>query len=116
MMREGGVLDELMVEAIRRIRGALSALSPFLASLSTLTYLPSHLDSATGRWRVIALTNNYARTDLAVLRSHERLPQQYAHLNVSDELERLGWTEGAVPPRLRAMFDDFCDSSELGTR
>jgi hypothetical protein len=32
------------------------------------------------------------------------------------ELEFLGLTEGATPPMLRDMFDDFCDSSALGMR
>jgi len=33
------------------------------------------------------------------------------------EVEYLGWGNGGpAPPHLRALFDDFCDSSELGMR
>ncbi|KAJ3551147.1 hypothetical protein NM688_g4892 [Phlebia brevispora] len=91
MMRESATYDELMVEAIRRIRAA-------------------------GRWRVIALTNNFTKTDAAALSQDKPLPARYASLNVDEELAWLGWQDGAVSPRLRAMFDDFCDSSELGVR
>ena len=110
MMREGAVYDELVVEAIHRIRG-VSRLAILDPSVSTeRTY------SATRRWRVIALTNNFSKTDLAVLGHGEPLPARYASLNVNEELEWLGWKDGAVPPQLRALFDDFCDSSELGMR
>lgn len=72
--------------------------------------------TATGRWRVIALTNNFAKTDLAALGQDQPLPAKYANLKIEEELAWLGWQDGAVPPKLRAMFDDFCDSSELGMR
>ena len=32
------------------------------------------------------------------------------------ELEFLGWKDGVTPPELRALFDDFCDSSTTGMR
>jgi len=35
---------------------------------------------------------------------------------VAAELEYLGWQGGATPAHLRALFDDFCDSSALGMR
>jgi hypothetical protein len=56
--------------------------------------------TAAGQHRVIALTNNYSATQ-------DVEPA---------ELEYLGWKEGATPPALRALFDDFCDSSTLGMR
>ncbi|KAJ3966086.1 HAD-like domain-containing protein [Lentinula raphanica] len=55
-----------------------------------------------GKHKVIALTNNFSRT------STTPIPPS--------ELEFLGWTDGATPKKLRAMFDDFCDSSTLGAR
>jgi len=88
MMRESGFYDERIVEAIRRIRAA-------------------------GKWRVIALTNNFSKTDASII--GDSLPP-YASFNVQEELKFLGWEEGATPPRLRAMFDDFIDSSAFGMR
>lgn len=44
------------------------------------------------------------------------VPAKYAGLTLKDEIVFLGWQDGAVPSRIRAMFDDFCDSSELGMR
>jgi hypothetical protein len=44
------------------------------------------------------------------------VPAKYAELNLKEEIKWLGWEEGAVSPELRAMFDDFCDSSEQGMR
>ncbi|EIN07733.1 epoxide hydrolase [Punctularia strigosozonata HHB-11173 SS5] len=76
MMRGSHEYDAVVVEAIRRIR-------------------------ASGKYRVIALTNNYAVAS-------DGIPQ--------DELRFLGWDEGPTPARLRALFDDFCDSSALGMR
>ena len=118
MMREGATFDELVVEAIRRIRGTVPQriFLPWCFPAFADPHLILMDPPATGRWRVIALTNNFAKPDLAVLGAHERLPARYAALDVDAELAWLGWTEGAVPPRLRALFDDFCDSSELGTR
>ncbi|CAL1704348.1 unnamed protein product [Somion occarium] len=87
MMRESGMFDERMVEAIRRIRSA-------------------------GRWRVIALTNNFSKTDDAIAKG---MPPG-SKFTVESELTFLGWEQGATPPKLRELFDDFCDSSTLGTR
>ena len=62
------------------------------------------------------MTNNWARSDPASLGEGQPAPAQYAHLNLRDEIAFLGWQDGAVPARVRDMFDDFCDSSELGMR
>ncbi|KAH9901275.1 HAD-like protein [Cubamyces lactineus] len=91
MMRESGEFDERVVEAIRRIRAA-------------------------GRWRVIALTNNFSKGETDIIGDSPPSPERYPHFTVQSELEFLGWNEGATPPRLRALFDDFCDSSTLGMR
>jgi hypothetical protein len=56
---------------------------------------------ASRQYRVIALTNNYAVVSEGIS---------------DDELSFLGWHEGPTPPRLRALFDDFCDSSTMGMR
>jgi hypothetical protein len=76
MMREAQQLDERFVEAINKIK-------------------------ASGRYKVIALTNNYGK-------ALRHVPQS--------ELEFLGCQDGVVPAHLRALFDDFCDSSEMGVR
>ncbi|KAF8590446.1 HAD-like protein [Ramaria rubella] len=86
MMRESGIYDNLVVEAIRRIR-------------------------ASGKYRTIALTNNFSKSEDTILAG---APQ--VNFSVQEELEFLGWQEGATPPPLRALFDDFCDSSTLGLR
>ncbi|KAJ7702322.1 HAD-like domain-containing protein [Mycena rosella] len=79
MMRESGIFDPHILRAIRRIR-------------------------AGGKHKIIALTNNFARTS-----TENPIPQS--------ELTFLGWDrEGATPSTLRQLFDDFCDSSELGSR
>ncbi|KAJ6547069.1 HAD-like domain-containing protein [Mycena capillaripes] len=79
MMRESGIYDPHILRAIRRIRAA-------------------------GKHKIIALTNNFARTS-----TENPIP--------ASELAFLGWDrEGATPSTLRGLFDDFCDSSELGSR
>ncbi|KAI0670492.1 HAD-like protein [Trametes maxima] len=91
MMRESGEFDPYVVEAIRRIRAA-------------------------GRWRVIALTNNFSKSDADIIGDAPPSPARYPNFSIQSELEFLGWADGATPPRLRALFDDFCDSSTLGMR
>ncbi|KIP09101.1 hypothetical protein PHLGIDRAFT_68238 [Phlebiopsis gigantea 11061_1 CR5-6] len=91
MMQQAGAFDDRVVEAIRRIRAA-------------------------GKWRVIALTNNWAKSDPVSLGEGQPVPAKYAGLALRDEIVFLGWQDGAVPAHLRAMFDDFCDSSEVGMR
>lgn len=64
-----------------------------------------------GKWKIIALTNNFSALDKA-----SPDPSDPGHIPRS-EFEYLGWGDGgAAPPRLRALFDDFCDSSALGMR
>ena len=78
--------------------------------------------SAAGRWRLIALTNNFSKTgdDEAGLVGAGPPPALRARfpafVSPEAELAFLGWQDGAVPPRVRALFDDFCDSSTLGMR
>ncbi|KAI0797875.1 HAD-like protein [Abortiporus biennis] len=121
MMRESGTFDERVVEAIRRIRLA-------------------------GRWRIIALTNNFSKSDAAIMEEAsskatgtfiptasstisststaaagtrivaETENQPNTTINIQTELAFLGWQEGVTPLKLRSMFDDFCDSSALGMR
>ncbi|KAJ3565841.1 hypothetical protein NP233_g7385 [Leucocoprinus birnbaumii] len=74
MMREAQVYDPHIRNAILQIR-------------------------ATGRWKVIALTNNFQKAEVP-----------------DSERQFLGWTEGATPSHLLELFDDFCDSSTLGMR
>jgi len=62
-----------------------------------------HLPAAAKRHLIIALTNNFSKTDT------DSIP--------ASEAAFLGWGEdGPTPPHLRALFDDFCDSSTLGMR
>lgn len=70
---------------------------------------------ASGRWLIIALTNNYSKH---ITGSSSSMPLTAAQppIGVPDsELRFLGWEDGAKF-HLRALFDDFCDSSELGMR
>ena len=69
-----------------------------------------------GRWRVIALTNNFSKTDADSVGEAPPSAEEYPDFTVRSELAFLGWDEGPTPPRLRALFDDFCDSSTLGMR
>ncbi|KAF8894462.1 epoxide hydrolase [Infundibulicybe gibba] len=79
MMRESKMYDPHVLQAIHRIREA-------------------------GRHKLIALTNNFAKSA-----TMEPIPQS--------ELEFLGWENGgATPDHLRVLFDDYCDSSTLGIR
>ena len=62
------------------------------------------------------MTNNWAKSDPVSLGEGLPVPAKYASLTLRDEMVFLGWQDGAVPAHLRAMFDDFCDSSEQGMR
>ena len=73
-------------------------------------------DAAAGRWRVIALTNNFSKSDADIIGDAPPPEERDPRFSVSSERAFLGWHEGATPPRLRALFDDFCDSSTLGMR
>jgi hypothetical protein len=72
--------------------------------------------SAAGRWRVIALTNNYSKIDANFLGLNARYLRRYPGVTLESELKFLGWERGAVPPPIRELFDDFIDSSEVGMR
>ena len=75
------------------------------------------VSTAAGKWRVIALTNNFTKIDAAVIGQSPPLPEEeYPNFSVESELAFLGWQDGAAPLHLREMFDDFCDSSTLGMR
>ncbi|KAI0736955.1 HAD-like domain-containing protein [Fomitopsis betulina] len=91
LMRESGSFDEVVVKAIRRIRDV-------------------------GRWRVIALTNNFSKTDADSIGEAPPSAEDSRDSTVQSELAFLGWEDGPTPSRLRALFDDFCDSSTLGMR
>jgi len=78
MMQEAKTYDPHILQAITRIRAA-------------------------AKHRIIALTNNFARTS-----TEDPIPLS--------ELIFLGWEDGATPNQLRELFDDFCDSSQLGMR
>jgi len=75
MMREANQYDPHIKQAIHRIR-------------------------ASGRYKLIALTNNFSRVDIP-----------------PEEMKFLGWDDGGPTSiHLRELFDDFCDSSSLGMR
>ncbi|KAF9239638.1 HAD-like protein [Melanogaster broomeanus] len=84
MMRSASTYDVHMVTAVKRLRAA-------------------------GRWRIIALTNNFGgyRPD-GTTAAPQAIPDA--------ELEFLGWQDGPVPNHLRDLFDYFYDSSEVGLR
>ena len=57
--------------------------------------------SASGRFKIVAVTNNFAR-------SHEGIPQS--------ELDFLGWSDVTTAKELKELFDDYIDSSVVGLR
>ncbi|KAI0035735.1 HAD-like protein [Vararia minispora EC-137] len=91
MMNKSASYDNLVISAIRKLRAA-------------------------GRWRVIALTNNYSKIGKALDDFNSPLAAKYPGLNFQSEMMFLGWDKGAVPSSLRTLFDDFLDSSEVGMR
>ncbi|KAG2360861.1 HAD-like protein [Suillus spraguei] len=89
MMRQSTTYDCHILQAIHRIR-------------------------ASGRWLIIALTNNFSKhiTDSSL----RPLTAGQPPMQIPDsELRFLGWEDGEMI-HLRTLFDDFCDSSELGMR
>lgn len=64
-----------------------------------LTLIFDHNSPASGRYKLIALTNNFSMLDVPL-----------------EERRFLGWDDGVIPTHLRELFDDFCDSSSLGMR
>ena len=111
MMRESGTFDERMVEAIRRIRGADCRRKNLCPLGFVLTSRTSNFTAA-GRWQVIALTNNFSKTNDVIA---DDMPPG-SQMTVQSEMAFLGWEQGPTPPKLRELFDDFCDSSTLGMR
>ncbi|KIJ60670.1 hypothetical protein HYDPIDRAFT_98391 [Hydnomerulius pinastri MD-312] len=77
MMRISSIYDIHIANAIQRLRAA-------------------------GKWRLIALTNNFGG------HGDHQIPES--------ELQFLGWQDGPIPKQLRALFDYFYDSSEVGLR
>ena len=82
-----------------------------------------------GKLRVIALTNNFSKLDElkppvaeetgSTVGSAGPMIDRDANLidtEIANELDFLGWKNGVTPPGLRALFDDFCDSSTMGMR
>jgi hypothetical protein len=57
--------------------------------------------SASGRFKLVAVTNNFAR-------SHVGIPKS--------ELDFLGWSDGATTKEVKDLFDDYIDSSVVGLR
>ncbi|ETW85731.1 hypothetical protein HETIRDRAFT_122465 [Heterobasidion irregulare TC 32-1] len=91
MMRESATFDGCVVEAIHRIRAAK-------------------------RWRLIALTNNFSKTDASLIGHDVTVFEKTPGGTLESELKFLGWENGAVPSGLRELFDDFIDSSQVGMR
>jgi hypothetical protein len=110
-MMRNSVPDPVIVKAIRRIRGmdsslSLSSSSPFEYNvLPVLIHSPYFADTslplASGRFKLVAVTNNYARSLVG-------LPQS--------ELDFLGWSDGSTAKEVKELFDDFVDSSVVGLR
>lgn len=90
MMRQSAAYDCHILRAIRQIR-------------------------ASGRWLIIALTNNYSKHITGSSTSTPLTAGQPPMQVPDSELRFLGW-EDTEKFHLRALFDDFCDSSELGMR
>lgn len=64
--------------------------------------------AAAGRWRLIALTNNFGGYRSTSVPPSREMPKA--------ELRFLGWEDGPIPSHLRELFDHFYDSSEIGLR
>ena len=74
-------------------------LTTYHAHIRLFTLVFGHNSPASGRYILIALTNNFSRADVPL-----------------EERRFLGWDDGATPTHLRELFDDFCDSSSHGMR
>lgn len=99
-----GAFDQVVVEAIKRIRGGSFALSRQRDPWRMMSPI------AAGRWTVIALTNNFSTPFEAL--AADPSPKARA------ELEFLGLNEhgGPASDAIKTMFDDFIDSSVVGSR
>lgn len=73
---------------------------------------------ALGIYRIIALTNNFSAADPGTMPApSDHFKQVYPDfVSVDAEMKSLGWDQGPTPPRVRTLFDDFCDSSIIGLR
>ena len=104
-MMRGAKYDPYMAGAIQNIRGRHWSLY-----LNSTTF--SYSLQASGRYLIIALTNNFIAPYNSILAT----PPNATFGTPEAELEFLGWTEGAVPQTLKDLFDDFIDSSQVGMR
>ncbi|KAF9517905.1 hypothetical protein BS47DRAFT_1338754 [Hydnum rufescens UP504] len=86
MMRGNTQYDEVVVEAIHRIR-------------------------ASKKYLVIALTNNFFAPYENILATPPS-----GDFNPESELAFLGWADSPLPQATRDLFDDFVDSSRVGMR
>lgn len=113
--RSSRYLSVVFVQALRpydaRIRHVRSAhSSSYYAPTESGVLITAHpprthaLPTAIGKYKLIALTNNFARQSSA----EYPIPEA--------ELRFLGWDKGVIPSHLVELFDDFCDSSVLGMR
>jgi hypothetical protein len=82
-----------------------------------MQHSPHHV-LALGTHRLIALTNNFSAAEpLFSSAPPPGFTEKYSDfISVAAEVASLGWDDGVVPHQLRALFDDFCDSSLLGMR
>ncbi|EJT98452.1 HAD-like protein, partial [Dacryopinax primogenitus] len=85
MMREAAKFDPWILAAVQKLR-------------------------ALGKYKVLALTNNYTAAYDSLLAESASSP------GAAVELRFLGWTSGPAPESMRALFDDFVDSSFSGCR
>ena len=75
-----------------------------------------HKLRASKRYRIIALTNNYS-AQYDRIRNMPSSPKAGHAFSPQEELEFLGWGQGGpAGPKIRELFDDFVDSSVVGSR
>jgi hypothetical protein len=72
--------------------------------------------AALGRYRIIALTNNFGGVCSSDATKKVVPLSRPPGFSLEEEMRFLGWEQGVAPPSLRNLFDDFCDSSVLGMR
>lgn len=78
-----------------------------------------HTLRASGRFRIVALTNNYSAQYDRIRSMKETTAKALLSFDPDAELAFLGWgpeTGGPGGPRIRELFDDFVDSSVVGSR
>ncbi|KAG8731178.1 hypothetical protein FRC11_004807 [Ceratobasidium sp. 423] len=92
-MMRSNALDPYILSAIHKLRGSK-------------------------QYRIVALTNNYS-AQYERIRNTPPSKQGTHKFSPEAELEFLGWgiaTGGPAGPKIRALFDDFVDSSVVGSR